>query len=157
MSTETDEGPIYANGPGHLERDGHVSHKRRANASASVKAPLLGRSRTTLGAVNGPATADMNLAQAEGLSVLTNAAINTSAGVASGTPCIVASPTDYVDREHQASVLTKSSHGCASFTVLLRRWLKAGKPVNWPRIGGLLALASPWLMAALVAHLLGAF
>src|ERR1700748_3329170 len=115
-------------GPGQRDRDGQVSHSRRANASASPKAGLRGRSLTTLGALNGDATVAMNRAQAEGLSVRTTAATKISDGVTSGKLTTSTSPF-LESEEDQVNVLTKSRHGCASFTGLLQDWLKSGKPI----------------------------
>lgn len=138
----------YASGPGHLERDGQVSHNRRAKASASPKAAPRGRSRTTLGALAGPTISDISLAQTAGFSDRTTAANITSSAVTSGKPTMPPSSPFLESGEDHANVLTKSRHGCASFTGLFERWLNAGKPVNWYVVVALLWAAATCALTA---------
>ncbi len=133
-----------AKGPGQRALDGQVSQSRRAKASASPKAPVLGRSRTTFGGRDGSATVSMNLEQSEGLSVRKNAATSTKAGVASGTTTNVASLTDYVgNRGHD--VVTNPFFRDDLSTGGSRHSRKTWKP-NWLLISTLAGQALFWII-----------
>jgi hypothetical protein len=105
----------------------------------------------------------MSLAQTAGFSDRTTAASITSSAVTSGKQTIAPSSPFSESGQLGHDAVSESYNHSGLYTGTSRQGLKSRNDVglfwriDWLRIAGLMALASPWLMAALIAHLMGAF